>query len=293
MGSKNFKYLDELIHSGVKEIVLDSDIVLSDGWESEYLEGIKLDIGNLVIDGGGHSIDACGKTRIFHCTGKNITIKNIVLENGFSKEDGGAIHNEKEGILTIKSTTLSGNLMKGSIFSAGSIKSYGGAISNFGKLTLKDSILTDNKAEVEHHTGASSTCEGGAIYNTEEMKISSCEFKNNASERGGAIYTGGTCKIDKSLFENNNSEFNGGAISGTCTINNSELINNCSGLNGGAIYGAVTTKNTKMTGNTAEWGGGAICSYDEEYIKLKNCEIHDNEPNNIQIQNGFKSTVLS
>ena len=40
MGSKNFKYLDELIHSGVKEIVLDSDIVLSDGEESEYLEGI-------------------------------------------------------------------------------------------------------------------------------------------------------------------------------------------------------------------------------------------------------------
>ena len=26
--SKNFKYLDKLIHSGVKEIVLDSDIVL-------------------------------------------------------------------------------------------------------------------------------------------------------------------------------------------------------------------------------------------------------------------------
>jgi hypothetical protein len=27
-GSKNFKYLDDLIHSGVKEIVLDSDIIL-------------------------------------------------------------------------------------------------------------------------------------------------------------------------------------------------------------------------------------------------------------------------
>ena len=26
--SKNFKYLDDLIHSGVKEIVLDSNIVL-------------------------------------------------------------------------------------------------------------------------------------------------------------------------------------------------------------------------------------------------------------------------
>lgn len=37
MSSKNFKYLDDLIHSGTKEIVLDSDIVLGDGEESEDL----------------------------------------------------------------------------------------------------------------------------------------------------------------------------------------------------------------------------------------------------------------
>ena len=29
--SKNFRYLDDLIHSGVKDIILDSDIVLDDG----------------------------------------------------------------------------------------------------------------------------------------------------------------------------------------------------------------------------------------------------------------------
>ena len=54
----NFKYLDDLIHSGVKEIVLDSDIVLSDGEESQYLKGIKLDVDDITIDGKGHSIDA-------------------------------------------------------------------------------------------------------------------------------------------------------------------------------------------------------------------------------------------
>ena len=58
----NFKDLDDLIHkSDAKEIVLDSDIVLDDGEESEYLEGIKLDIDDLVINGNGHLIDACGK----------------------------------------------------------------------------------------------------------------------------------------------------------------------------------------------------------------------------------------
>ena len=70
MGSKNFKYLDELIHSGVKEIVLDSDIILRECEESEYLDGVKLDIDNLLIDGNGHAVDAQRLTRIFHCTGK-------------------------------------------------------------------------------------------------------------------------------------------------------------------------------------------------------------------------------
>ena len=71
----NFRYLDELIHSGAKEIVLDSDIVLSDGEESEYKDGIKLDVDDLTIDGNRHTIDAQGKARIFCCTGKNINIK--------------------------------------------------------------------------------------------------------------------------------------------------------------------------------------------------------------------------
>jgi hypothetical protein len=70
MGSNNFKYLDEMIHSGAKEIVLDSDIVLSDGEESEYKNGIKLDVDDLVIDGNGHTINAQGKIRIFYCTEK-------------------------------------------------------------------------------------------------------------------------------------------------------------------------------------------------------------------------------
>ena len=41
--------MDELVHSGVKEIALDSDIVLDDNEESQYLNGIKLDVDDLVV----------------------------------------------------------------------------------------------------------------------------------------------------------------------------------------------------------------------------------------------------
>ena len=84
--SKNFKYLDDLIHSGVKEIVLDRDIVLGKREESKYEMGIELDVDDLVIDGNGFTIDAKEKARIFKVTGKNIIIKNITLKNGLTQE---------------------------------------------------------------------------------------------------------------------------------------------------------------------------------------------------------------
>ena len=127
---RNFRYLDELIHSGVKEIVLDSDIVLDPDEESQYLNGIKLDADDLAIDGNGHAIDAQGLTRIFYCTGKNIIIKNIILKNGFTIENGGAINNEGE--LTITESTLTENTTK---------NGDGGAINNEGELTITESTL--------------------------------------------------------------------------------------------------------------------------------------------------------
>ena len=87
----NFKYLDDLIHCGEDEIVLDSDIVLDNAEEMEYFEGINLDADDIVIDGNGFAIDAAGKTRVFLCTAENVCIRNIVLKNGFCRQSGGAV----------------------------------------------------------------------------------------------------------------------------------------------------------------------------------------------------------
>ena len=98
------------------------------------MEGIKLDVDDLVIDGNGHTIDAQEKTRIFYCTGKNITIKNITLKNGFIKGSGGAIHNTGE--IKITESALHDNMAEN-----------GGAICNYNEksFNIKNCKLENNK----------------------------------------------------------------------------------------------------------------------------------------------------
>ena len=274
----NFKYLDELIQSGAKEIVLDSDIVLSDGEESEYKNGIKLDVDDLTIDGNGYSVDANGKARIFHCTGKNITIKSIVLKNGFAQRNGGAIYN-REGELTIIESTLTGNASQGK-------HHCGGAISNReGELTINKSTLTGNTAQVSggaiHNEKGSLTItestltentanvDGGAISNREgELTITKSSLQENTAYYGGAINSNnGELAITDSSFTGNTSQGKhhcGGAIhdfEGKLKIIRSTFKYNTAQLGGGAIYnrwGELTIIESTLADNSTEGSGGAI-----------------------------------
>ena len=293
---RNFKYFDDLIHSGVKEIVLDFDIVLTDGEESQYLEGIRLDADDLIIEGNGHTIDAQGKTRIFDCIGKNITIKNIILKNGFTEDDGGAIHNN--GSLTIKGSTLIENTAR-----------VGGAISNSeGELTITESTLTENTSNlggaIYNHSGGELTMaksmltdntaqkgDGGAITNGGELTIIESTFTGNTAQGtetynrgGGVIYNWGSLKITKSALTENMAQRDGGAISnneGELMITESTLTENTASR-GGAIYnygGELTITNSTLNENTAQYSGGAIYSSGSSLLTITNSTFNENRAN--------------
>ena len=205
MASKNFKYLDDLIHSGAKEIVLDSDIVLDDGEESKdlYFYGIKLDVDGLIIDGNGYTIDAKEEVRIFTCTGKDIIIKNITLKNGTHLS---ALLNR--GVLTIINSLFTNNM------------GYGGAIWNFegAFLTIIDSTFADNIA----------VRRGGGVYNHEgTLTIINSVFTGNyANHVGGAVCNfGGGADITKSTFTDNSAGHHGEAI--FCTKEGEVNLKDC------------------------------------------------------------------
>lgn len=168
--SNNFKYLDDLIHSGEKEIVLDSDIT----YNSEEDSGsIKLDVDELTIDGNGHTINAKGKTRIF-CVEKDchVIIKNITLKNA----SDGAIKNN--GKLLVENSTFKSN--EGG---------RGGAISNACILNVINSTFKNNKARYDG--GAIGLSNYGGFYHGSRYPYASfqdCTFSNNkAKSHGGAI----------------------------------------------------------------------------------------------------------
>ncbi|WP_407421626.1 right-handed parallel beta-helix repeat-containing protein [Methanobrevibacter sp.] len=180
---RNFQYLVDLINSGTKEIVLDSDIEIAYG-EYEIISGpvdyferdkyIHANRGifinsDVVIDGQGHSIDASGFKRIIYIIQGNVTLKNIIFKNGYSQEISGPI-----------------------------IDGQGGAIHNKGNLTLINCIFEGN----------SSKTEAGAIFNdgNANLNIISCKFLNNSAQGASAIKNYGKLTLTNCTFNGNESK---------------------------------------------------------------------------------------
>ena len=99
---KNFKYLDKLIHLGPKKVDLDSSVTIGD-MEIRFIQGIKVDVDDLVIDGHGYTIDSRDKAPIFNRTGKKfgISVTGIMGVNCLSHMEFYERNNSFTTILTL------------------------------------------------------------------------------------------------------------------------------------------------------------------------------------------------
>jgi len=285
---KNFKYLDDLICNGLNEIVLDSDIILDNGEESLFMQGISLNRDGIIIDGNGHCIDAKNKTRIFMITGKNITIKNLILKNSYCR-DGGAIYNKNNDVLNIIKTRFVNN----------SAEKNGGAILNeIGKLNIEYCMFKENNSKYggainnQPDTEISisdskffnnhSTVSGGGITNNYgKVILKNVKFKDNASKNGGAIANFGLINILDSLFEKNSSE-NGGAINaqeGSLNVKNTSFLNNTSHNSGGAIFNSseLMLHDCNFKENDSRFEAGAIYLAENSKSRINDCSFSQNK----------------
>ncbi|MEP7292028.1 MAG: hypothetical protein ABI835_09600, partial [Chloroflexota bacterium] len=230
-----------------------------------------------IIDGGA-------ATRLIQVNvGANVTISRVVLYNGSTSGNGGAILND--GTLLINNNSvLSGNKATGAA-------SLGGAIYSNGSLTMTDSTISSSSltggagtrgGALYNSVGVTATLTnvafnvniansvagngfGGAIYNLGTVNLDGSTFGTNQAAAGGAIYNAGALTITTSLFNGNSvlSPGGGGAIFNANTfsanVNRSTFSSN-SAADGGALYnaGTLTLTNTTLYSNSVSSEGGGL-----------------------------------
>jgi predicted outer membrane repeat protein len=182
-----------------------------------------------------------------------LTVKNCTFTNNKASNDGGAIYNLPMGFKLFDCTFTGNNATNG-----GAIYNEGGAV-NY-PVTIVGSTFKNNTA-INYG-------QGGAIYNTGNLKVISTNFtSNNGTFSSGAIQNNhlGSITVAYSTFLTNIAQF-GGAIGndGYLSITGTSFISNIStaGIDkgGAAIYndGKTMVTSSLFTGNKASNVGGAI-----------------------------------
>jgi hypothetical protein len=125
---------------------------------------------------------------------------------------GGAILNF--GTLTLSACTLGGETVVDGL--VGNNADYGGAIANFGTLSVTGCFVSQNSAPSAYFPLAPADGEGGGIYNAGALTLSGSDVDLNSAVYGGGIYN---------------------TAAGTATVSGCTLSSN---VRGGGIYNAGT-----------------------------------------------------
>lgn len=233
----------------------DSTLIINDG---VTIEGCKTNSSN-----AGCAISVRDKCKLIVNGG---TFKNNEAQT--ASYGGSAIFNDDEAETIINGGTFEGNKSAGN----------GGAIVNYGKLTINGGTFKNN-------VGLS----GGAISSMSydaELSITGGTFENNKSTNkwGGAIVAKNKVSVKNATFENNYSGNGGaifaynanGAVFKNCTFKNNGVDNEKSVKQGGALFvnGAkgVSIINNTFTKNTAQDGGALIVNNVEGSIERNTFE---------------------
>ncbi len=110
-------------------------------------------------------------------------------------------------------------------------------------------------------TGGATGASGGAIWNYGTLTLTNSTVSGNAAQSGGGIRNSGVVTLANSTVAGNTAENYGGGIlnigGGSATLTNTTLSGNSAQSGGGASNkgGAVSLTNSTISGNVAEFGG--------------------------------------
>ncbi len=294
------------------EMGLDGDVIFDFNRDNGIYKEIKIE-NDMVIDGQGHSIDACGISLMFNILSNNVVFKNLTFKNIrllgnplFNIESSLSLENCK--FENIKSSNEDLFLNNGELNVSDS---------NFLNNDLEDAAIFDNKSNLEisnsiflnnsslislvFNGNDSSgllrisnnvffdndiTNQSSILNHLGKMSIDDSKFKYNSSNKGGGAIvncSNGELDISDSDFIDNSAEY-GGALSnlGNMNVLGSSFKRNSVKQNmGGAISnsGHITVDNSFFRENYAKVIGSAINSSGGVLI-VKNSKFYENKSDN-------------
>jgi hypothetical protein len=125
------------------------------------------------------------------------------------------------------------------------VTSSGAGISNFGALTVTDSVVEGNQG-----------LDGGGIYSSGSLNVVRSTIRSNIATKGGGLYLTGASTLRGSTVYNNGADDGGGiySTSQTLYVVNSTLSTNYANTNGGGIFSSGTSNfyNASVINNDAD-----------------------------------------
>jgi predicted outer membrane repeat protein len=161
----------------------------------------------------------------------------------------------------------------------------GGAITNYGNLTLESSTISSSRAEGEASRGGAIFNDGGTLSLYDSYLLS-----NSAGQYGGGIASnGGTAYMTRTTIQENYAPNGGGGLwnaNADVTIEESHIVTNSTqsdgqGNFGGGLYniGRMTVRRTTIDYNSATDGGG-IYSQGGGSLRVEDSTITGNSVTN-------------
>ena len=222
--------------------------------------------------------------------GIELTIEDLVIRDGYTFDDGGAINNQ--GTLNLRGARISSNRADrgAAVFNTGTLDCFdsalvnnsaiqGGAVFNAAGATFTGDDCYQFNNELLEANVLLSDASGGHLHNEGHVDLRNSSLLSASSPahaltgglRGGGIYSEvGTLILDNCYMGNNHigSSFQGeggGALylqSGSAVISHTRIANNSTEGNGGGIYVGFSAElqafDVIVRGNRARVGGGIL-----------------------------------
>lgn len=222
--------------------------------------GSLLNGNNVTITGNYAELQGGG---FYHNSYKPSILKNFVISNNISKDGGGI--NTDLGDLLLEDGIIDNNESRCCRPPTNASTGGGGIYHNEGLLTIKNVILSNNKA-------LSGGGYGGAIYNAETTELHNVSIINNVATYGAGIANGNYTATPNNLYINT-STISGNIGYGTSTIDSE----------GGAIFnldnGHILIEYSTISKNQAKASGGITNRTNNTYVQIKNTLIAENIDN--------------